>query len=650
MNNKPLWQPSQEFIESTRLYQWMEQLGYSDYDKFFDASTRDIAWFWGEVEKELGIEWIQPYENVLNLSEGIKYPEWYEGGQLNIIQTVLDKWAKNPETADQLAIIWESEDGEIRKFTYAEMSTWVDRVAQGFKNQGIEKGDRICIYMPMIPETAVAILAAGKIGAIFSPAFSGYGAEALATRVDAAQAKMLITADGFLRRNKVIKMKEEVDKVVDMTSSIEKVVVVRRLNREIPWSDGIDMDWTELESTEVTDVKTEVMESSDPLMLIYTSGTTGKPKGAVHTHSGFPIKAALDVGIAMDLKQSDRLLWVVDMGWLTGPVILFGSLLNGATAVFYEGSPDYPNPDRLWKLAADHQVTHLGVSPTLIRSLMKQEDFHEMNYDLTNLRVFTSTGEPWNIESWAWLFEKIGKSQIPIINYAGGTEISGGILTNVLVKAITPITFNSPVPGMDVHVLSETGDSVQNSLGELSMKKPWVGMTKGFWQERERYEQSYWNRWQDTWVHGDWAIVDEDGFWTITGRSDDTLNIAGKRLGPSEMEAVLQKHESVLEAATIGVPDDVKGVAPVCFVVLHPGSLESDDIKSELLDLIGVHLGKAMRPKSIYFVAELPKTKNGKVLRRAIRAAYLNLESGDLSSLENPDAIEKIRLLEFYNN
>ncbi len=484
----------------------------------------------------------------------------------------------------------------------------------------------------------------------FSPAFSGYGAEALATRVDAAQAKMLITADGFLRRNKVIKMKEEVDKVVDMTSSIEKVVVVRRLNREIPWSDGIDMDWTELESTEVTDVKTEVMESSDPLMLIYTSGTTGKPKGAVHTHSGFPIKAALDVGIAMDLKQSDRLLWVVDMGWLTGPVILFGSLLNGATAVFYEGSPDYPNPDRLWKLAADHQVTHLGVSPTLIRSLMKQEDFHEMNYDLTNLRVFTSTGEPWNIEAWAWLFEKIGKSQIPIINYAGGTEISGGILTNVLVKAISPITFNSPVPGMDVHVLSETGDSVQNSLGELSMKKPWVGMTKGFWQERERYEQSYWNRWQDTWVHGDWAIVDEDGFWTITGRSDDTLNIAGKRLGPSEMEAVLQKHESVLEAATIGVPDDIKGVAPVCFVVLHPGSLESDDIKSELLDLIGVHLGKAMRPKSIYFVAELPKTKNGKVLRRAIRAAYLNLESGDLSSMENPDTLEQIRNLTVLNN
>lgn len=644
MNNKPLWQPSQELMESTRLYQWMVQLGFTDYEKFFHASTRDVPWFWGEVEKELGIEWIRPYEQVLNLSKGMKYPEWYKGGQINIIQNVLNKWAQNPETADQLAIVWESENGDIRKYTYAEISKWVDRVAQGFKNQGIEKGDRICIYMPMIPETAIAILAAIKVGAIFSPAFSGYGAEALTTRVNAAQAKMLITADGFLRRNKVIKMKEEVDRVVDMTSSIEKVVVVRRLNREIPWSEKVDMDWAELESTEVTDVNTKVMESSDPLMLIYTSGTTGKPKGAVHTHSGFPIKAAFDVGIGMDLKQGDTLLWVADMGWLTGPLVLFGSLLNGATAVLYEGSPDYPSPDRLWKLAEDHHVTHLGVSPTLIRTLMKQEHFHEMNHDLTNLRVFASTGEPWNSESWVWLFENVGKSQIPIINYAGGTEISGGILTNVLLKAISPVTFNSPVPGMDVYVLSETGQSVQNSLGELSIKKPWVGMTKGFWQEQERYEQSYWNRWHDTWVHGDWAVLDEDGFWTITGRSDDTLNIAGKRVGPSEMESILQEHESVLEAATIGVPDQVKGEAPVCFVVLKSGRLESDDIKGELLDLVAMHMGKAMRPKSIYFISELPKTKNGKILRRAIRSAYLNLDSGDLSSLENPDAIEKIRL------
>ena len=421
-----MWQPSQEFIDFIRLYQWMEQLGYSDYEKFFNASTRDIAWFWGEVEKELDIDWIRPYENVVKLSEGIKYPDWYTGGQINIIQTVLDKWAKNPETANQLAIVWESEDGEIRKYTYAEMSTWGDRVAQGFKNQGIEKGDRICIYMPMIPETAIAIVAAVKIGAIFSPAFSGYGAEALATRVDAAQAKMVITADGFLRRNKVIKMKEEVDRVVGMTSSIEKVVVVRRLNREIPWSDHIDMDWTELESTEVTDIETEVMDSVYPLMLIYTSGTTGKPKGAVHTHSGFPIKAAFDVGIGMDLKQGDSLLWVADMGWLTGPVILFGALINGATAVLYEGSPDYPNPDRLWKLAADHQVTHLGVSPTLTRSLMKQEDFHEMNHNLTNLRVLTSTGEPWNTEAWVWLFEKIGKSKSRLLITQGELKFPAG--------------------------------------------------------------------------------------------------------------------------------------------------------------------------------------------------------------------------------
>ncbi|RID81721.1 AMP-dependent synthetase [Peribacillus asahii] len=650
MNNKALWQPSQEFIESTRLYQWMGQLGFTDYEKFLDASTKDIAWFWGEVEKELGIEWVRSYEQVLNLSKGIKYPEWYEGGKINIIQSALEKWAHNTETANQLALVWESEDGEVKRYTYAEISAWVDRVAQGFQNQGIEKGDRIAIYMPMIPETAVAILAAVKIGAVFSPAFSGYGADALAIRLNAAQAKIVITADGFLRRNKVIKMKEEVDQAVAMSPSIEKVVVVRRLNREIPWSEAVDMEWIDLESTEVTDVTTQVMESSDPLMLIYTSGTTGKPKGAVHTHSGFPIKAAFDVGIAMDLKRGDTLLWIADMGWLTGPVTLFGSLLNGATAVFYEGSPDYPNTDRLWELATEHQVTHLGVSPTLIRTLMKHENSNEVNHNMKKLRVFTSTGEPWNSEAWKWLFEKVGKGQIPIINYAGGTEIAGGILINVLVKPISPITFNSQIPGMDVHILSENGHSVHNALGELSIKQPWVGMTRGFWQEPERYEQSYWNRWPDTWVHGDWAILDEDGFWTITGRSDDTLNVAGKRLGPSEMESILQGHECVLEAATIGVPDSIKGEAPVCFVVLKPDSLESDDLKSELLDLVAMHMGKAMRPKALYFISELPRTKNGKILRRVVQSTYLNKDSGDLSSLESPNAIEEIRLKALLKN
>lgn len=650
MKNLPVWEPSKEYIESTRLHNWMKKLGFSNYETFLNASINDIEWYWGEVEKELGIDWVSSYEQVLDLSNGIKHPNWYTKGKMNIIHSMIDKWVKDPETSRELALVWEGENGEVKNYTYAELNGWVNKVAQGFRNHGIKKGDRIAIYMPMIPETAVAILAAVKIGAIFTPAFSGYGADALAVRLEAAQAKVVITADGYLRKGKEIKMKEEVDRAVHMSSSIETVVVVRRLNRDIPWKEGVDIEWTDLETTEAFETEAEVMESQDPMMLIYTSGTTGKPKGAVHTHSGFPLKAALDLGMGMDVKRKCRFLWIADMGWLTGPVVLFGSLVNGATAVFYEGAPDFPTHNRIWKLAGDHGVTHLGVSPTLIRSLMRYGDEALENHYLEKLRVIASTGEPWNPEPWLWLFEKLGKRNIPIINYAGGTEIGGGILMNVLVKPISPITFNSPVPGMDVQVLTENGQAVRQSLGELVIKKPWVGMTKGFWQEPERYEEAYWNRWPDTWVHGDWATIDENGFWTITGRSDDTLNVAGKRLGPSEIESVLIEHECVLEAAVIGVPDKMKGETPVCFVVRKREEYDRIVLEKELLNLILIKMGKSMRPKAIHFVSDLPKTKNGKVLRRTIRAAYLDTDLGDLSSLENPDALEQIRNLTIVNN
>ncbi|MFC4769446.1 AMP-binding protein [Effusibacillus consociatus] len=650
--SKAVWVPDQSLIESTRMYQWMKQLGFTDYEQFLQASVNDIAWFWREAEKALGIEWFRSYGQALDLSRGIKWPDWYVGGQINVVHNAVDKWAHNPATANRIALVWESDDGDVKRYTFSELSAWISRVAQGLRKQGIEKGDRISIYMPMIPETVVVLLAAAKIGAMFCPSFSGYGADAVAKRSDAATAKMLVTADGFLRRGKAVAMKEEADRAVTMSPTIEKVVVVRRLGREIPWTEGRDLDWAELEGGADQAVaqanitfQSEVMNSSDPLMLLYTSGTTGRPKGAVHTHTGFPLKAAFDAGFGMDLKQGETLFWVTDMGWMMGPFLVFGAFLNGATAVLYEGSPDYPQPDRLWKLVADHRVTHLGISPTLIRSLMKHGESWVKQHDISSLRAIGSTGEPWNPEPWMWLFEKVGNSRIPIINYSGGTEISGGILGNVLVKPIAPITFNSPLPGMDVQVYDENGQPIRNLVGELVIKQPWVGMTNGFWQEPQRYEESYWSRWPDTWVHGDWVILDEEGFWTITGRSDDTLNIAGKRVGPAEVESVLVGHEAVVEAGTIGVPDEIKGEAAVCFVALKPGVEATPDLQKELLDLIADKMGKALRPKALYFVAELPKTRNGKVLRRAMRAAYLNKEAGDLSSLENPDAVEAIRKL-----
>ncbi|GAX89582.1 AMP-binding protein [Effusibacillus lacus] len=648
MTSKAVWVPDQSLIESTRLYQWMKQLGFDDYESFLQASVKDIAWFWQEAERVLGIEWFRPYETTLDLSKGIKWPDWYVGGQLNVVHNAVDKWAKNPATSQQTALVWEGDDGTVKRYTFAELSSWVARVALGLRKQGIDKGDRISIYMPMIPETVVVMLAAAKIGAMFSPAFSGYGADAVATRLNAATAKMLVTADGFLRRGKAVPMKEEADKAAAMAPSVEKVVVVRRLGRDIPWTEGRDMDWSELDSATGA-ASTQIMNSSDPLMLLYTSGTTGKPKGAVHTHAGFPLKAAFDAGICMDLKQGDTLFWVTDMGWMMGPFMIFGALLNGAAAVLYEGSPDYPEPDRLWKLTADHRVTHLGISPTLIRSLMKHGESWVKKHDISSLRVIGSTGEPWNPEPWMWLFERVGNSRIPIFNYSGGTEISGGILGNVLVRPIGPVTFNSPLPGMDVQVYDEHGQPVRNTVGELVIKQPWVGMTNGFWQEPERYESAYWNRWPDTWVHGDWVTLDDEGFWTITGRSDDTLNVAGKRLGPAEVESVLVGHPAVLEAGTIGVPDELKGEVAVCFVVLRPGHEMTDKLRQELLDLVADKLGKALRPKTLYFVNDLPKTRNGKILRRAMRAAYLDKDAGDLSSLENPDAVETVRKLAHNN-
>lgn len=439
-------------------------------------------------------------------------------------------------------------------------------------------------------------------------------------------------------------MKEEADKAVSKCASIEKMIVVKRTGQDIPWDDDRDIQWDTLICNE-NPSKTVSTNGNDPFMLIYTSGTTGKPKGAVHTHAGFPIKSAFDAGLCMDVKQGDTLFWYTDMGWMMGPFLVFGGLVNGASILLFEGTPDYPNVDRIWEVTSKHKVTHLGISPTLIRSTMKHGTGWIDNHDLSSLRLIGSTGEPWNPEPWMWLFENIGKKRIPIFNYSGGTEISGGILGNVLVKPISPITFNAALPGMDIAVYDQEGDSVIDEVGELVILKPWVGMTNGFWKENERYETAYWDRWPETWVHGDWVIKDQEGYWTITGRSDDILNVAGKRLGPAEMESILIQHPLVVESAAIGVPDEIKGEAAVCFAVLKDKNADQSLVQKELMDLVSANLGKALKPKAILFVNELPKTRNGKVMRRVIRAAFLDESVGDVSSLENSQILEDIRAL-----
>ncbi|PSL45178.1 acetyl-CoA synthetase [Salsuginibacillus halophilus] len=644
MSHEPVWFPSETYQESTRLYQWMKDLGYGDYDTFQADAVTDIDWFWHEAERALGVEWKKPYEQAADTSEGYAWPTWFRGGALNVTETAVEKWAAREDTKNQPAIIWEAETNETRQYTFQELEDAVNEAAAGLQVHGIERGDVVALYMPMVPETLVAMLACSKIGAIFTPSFSGYAADAVRTRLDAAGAKMLITCDGFTRRGKPVPMKEEADRAVEGAKTVKKVVVVPRLNRDVTWHEDRDVAWSNLFGHGHVQ-EAAAMAPDEEMMLIYTSGTTGQPKGAVHTHAGFPIKAAFDAGICMDVKQHDRLFWYTDMGWMMGPFLVYGALLNGAAVKLFDGSPDYPEPDRLWDLVDKYEVTHLGISPTLIRALMKQGNDWVNQHSLESLRVIGSTGEPWNPEPWFWLFREVGGSRIPIFNYSGGTEISGGILGNILIKPIGPITFNAALPGMDARVYDEDGQEVVNDVGELVLTKPWVGMTKGFWHEPERFEKTYWSRFENAWVHGDWVIQDSEGYWTITGRSDDILNVAGKRLGPSEMESVLVEHPAVVEAGTIGVPDEMKGESAVSFVVLHPDYNQSDELMQELIALCGEKLGKSLRPKAVYAVDDLPKTRNAKVMRRVIRAAYIGKDPGDLSSLENPHTVEAIKKL-----
>ena len=413
--------------------------------------------------------------------------------------------------------------------------------------------------------------------------------------------------------------------------------------REVPWTHGRDQVWEVLLEDEHDRAPTHEMDPEDPLMIIYTSGTTGRPKGTLHVHGGFPVKAAQDMAHCFDVGSEDTVFWFTDLGWMMGPWLILGTLALGATMVLYEGTPDHPAPDRLWRMVDQHKVTVLGVSPTLVRSLMTHGNDLPARHDLSSLRILGGTGETWNPEPFHWFFDQVGGGRIPIINYTGGTEISGGILCGNVLRHLRPCSFAGPVPGMAADVVDAEGNPVRGEVGELVIRNPWPGMTRGFWGDRERYLETYWNRFEGLWVHGDWAYVDpQDDLWYVLGRSDDTIKVAGKRLGPAEVESVLVGHPAVAESAAIGVPDELKGEALVCFVILRPGHTGSDELMNELKDLVAGALGKPLRPKEIHFVADLPRTRNAKILRRVVRSVYTGRDPGDLSALENPSALAAI--------
>jgi acetyl-CoA synthetase len=634
-----VWRPTAVDIERSHLKRFMEQYHLPSFAALMEQSTQDVAWFTDAILRYLEIEFQRPYSQVVDLSKGIERPVWCVDGQLNIVHNCLLKWAADPATQGNAAVIYEGEEGQSSRLTYGELALEVQRCANALRRLGLGKGDAIGIHMPMTPEIVVAVLAIAMIGGIILPLFSGFGVGAIATRLADAGAKALFTADGFFRRGRLIPLKPTADLAVAQVPTLDHLIVFKRAGNQVDITDGRDHWWHLLMANQPPQAFLEETGAEDVIMVIYTSGTTGKPKGAVHTHCGFPVKAAQDMAFNMDVQRGDVIYWMTDMGWMMGPWLLFGATLLGATFFIYDGAPDYPGPDRLWAMAERHRINQLGLSPTLVRALMPHGAEMVQKFDLSAIRCFASTGEPWNPDPWLWLFNVAGAGKRPIINYTGGTEIAGGILAGNPILPLKPTAFSAACPGIAADVVDSEGNSVRGEVGELVIRAPWIGMTRGFWRDDERYMSTYWSTFKDVWVHGDWAAIDEDGMWYVLGRSDDTIKIAGKRLGPAEVESVLVNHEAVKEAAAIGIPHAIKGSQLICFCVLSSGIDPSPELGVVLRNKVAAEMGKPLQPAEIFFVSDLPKTRNAKVMRRIIRSAYLGEEPGDTSSLVNPEII-----------
>lgn len=632
-----VWRPSPDLVKNANITRFMRKHRIRTLRELHRRSTSDIAWFWDAVSKDLGIEWFEPYRKVLDDSEGAPWAKWFVGGRINLAHNCVDRHARGTRR-DKTALIWEGEEGAVRRWTYAELGAEVSRVANGLIELGVKQGDRVGIQMPFVPEAVAAIFACATLGAIYTPIFSGFGAGAAAARLTDAEAKVLFTADGFPRRGRPVLLKPVADEAA-ARAGVGKVVVVRRLGLEVPRT-GRDVDYRELVEKQSPKCEARSMDAEDPFLVIHTSGTTGKPKGAVHVHGGFLVKIASEVAYGFDLKDSDILFWFTDPGWIMAPWELVGTLALGGTVLLYDGAPDHPDPDRLWRLVETHGVTTFGISPTAIRGLMGRSKPEK--YDLSSLRILGSTGEPWNPEPYRWYFEKVGRKRCPVINISGGTEVGACFLHPLPVQPLASCSLGGPAPGMDVEVFDEGGRPVRNRTGELVCRKPWPGMTRGLWRDPERYIETYWSRWPGVWVHGDWARI-ESGQWYLLGRSDDTLKVAGKRVGPAEVESVLVEHPAVAEAAAVGVPHDVKGEGIVCFAVLRPTVRADRGLEEALADHVASRLGRPLRPERVHVVQALPKTRNAKIVRRVLGRVYRGEAPGDVSTLENPEVLDEIR-------
>ncbi|GAB88130.1 AMP-binding protein [Gordonia rhizosphera] len=637
-----VWTPTPDYIENANVTRLARAHGIDSIGDLRARSTDDVAWYWDAAITDLGIPFATPYTRVLDTAGGVEFPDWFVDGTFNAVDACLTRWLA--DGADRPAIVHEAEDQSIATLTYGELAEQVGRVAAGLAELGVGEGDAVAIYLPMIPEAVVALYAAAGIGAILVPLFSGFAAPAIASRLNDAEVKAVVVADGTIRRGRTVDMAAELIRALPDTPSVRSVITIDNVGRTVDFGD-LDITtiaWDTLVDPGRAPYEFRPFPAMQTLMLGYTSGTTGKPKGAVHTHAGFTIKVATEVAYSFDISVGDTFCWITDMGWVMGPLAAFGTHANGATLVLYEGSPDVPDTCRLWDLAQRHEITMLGVSPTLIRAIKGTPLEEIAKRDLSGTRVLGSTGEPWDPDSYDWLAADVFGGRVPVINFSGGTEVGGSFLAPYPVEPIPSCSLGGPSLGMDVDVVDDDGAPLRGSIGELVCRQPWPAMTRGVWRDRERYLESYWSTFPGMWCHGDYALIDDDGRWYILGRSDDVMNVAGKRLAPAEVESVLTTHPAVAEAAAVGVPDPKKGETVWAFWVPRKDA-DTEGVSDELRRLVAAGVGKPFAPAQVWIVDALPKTRSAKILRRAVRAAAIGTDVGDLSSAENPEAVDAIR-------
>lgn len=645
---KPIvWQPSKKIIKNANVTGFMKKHDIATYEELIHKSTTGVEWFWENSVRETGIDWFETYTYLADASEGFPFTKWFVGGRINITHNCVDRHAKDPKTAKKIAHIWQGECGAIQKTTYKELFEQTNQVANALKSLGVGVGDAVALYMPMLPELLPIFFGAMKIGAFVVPIFSGFGTEAVKVRLNDAKVKVVFTADGTLRKGKALSLKSMLDPSLAECPSLKKCIVVRRLHHDtVPMQKKRDVFYDEFLFNRSVKCECEELKSEQECMVIYTSGTTGKPKGTVHTHAGVLAQVAKEHYFHFDLKPNDVFFWITDIGWMMGPWEIIGATHFGATVVTMEGSPLHPKKDRVFALSEKTGVTHLGVSPTLIRLLMQGNSRFLSKYKLKKLRMIGSTGEPWDNDSYRWCYDKIGKSQLPIINISGGTELMGCLLAPLVIHPIKECSLQGPGLGMAVDVFDEHGGSAKpGEVGYLVCKKPAPSMTKSFLNDKKRYLETYFSKFDHTWNHGDWAMYDEQGDWYLRGRSDDTIKVSGKRTGPAEIESSLCDHPFVSEACAFGIPDTYSGQAVVSFVVLKDGVGATQFFLRDLKAFAGEKLGKTLVPKYLHVVPSLPKTRSGKIVRGMIKRHYLKKEILDFSSVENPELFQDLPVL-----